>query len=328
MQSYLEASLSFIESKEMRDYLRTKLPECRWAAMACAEIVAFAPAPIERKLPVLEQIAWEPEPELAYDGEPFTAYAARYARSCRAALDERYSSTDAAMFWLEELHYDDSPCFDSNAFFTGFDAAIRYLKGLAEEDPEGSAFEGLSYTITKCLPDHSGRLCEYCTWYLNNTLELWYFNYLLRRKDVPDDWESLLDWNLNLPVPFQPGDIVMADCLPYAKPRRVLILDVGDNLDCCCLQALFIRKDGRLFAGAFKHNTFLCYTENMEHSWVSGLYRASRWTGGLTDREEPFAVLSPLIHARPGLGAEIEEYIWKGESDGRSWLEVKEAFGL
>ena len=40
------------------------------------------------------------------------------------------------------------------------------------------------------------------------------------------------------------------------------------------------------------------------------------------------AVLSPLIHARRSLGAAIEEYIWKGKSDGRSWLEVKEAFGL
>ncbi len=29
MQSYLEASLSFMESKEMRDYLREKLPEFR-----------------------------------------------------------------------------------------------------------------------------------------------------------------------------------------------------------------------------------------------------------------------------------------------------------
>ncbi len=284
-------------------------------AWGCVDIVAYAPVPVERKLPVLEQIALEAVPEPAYDREPFTAHAKRLAKSCRTALDERYGSTDGAMFWLEEFCYDDYPCIDSHAFFTGFDAAVRYLKGLAEEDPEGRAFEGLSYTITKCLPDHNGRLCEYCMWYLNHALELWYFDYCLRRKDVPDGWEGLLDWNLSLPVPFQPGDIVTADCLPYAKPHRVLILDVGDNLDCCCLQVLSIGKNGRLFAGAFKHNAFLSYTENMEHSWVSGLYRASRQTGELTDREEPFAVLSPLIHARLSLGAAIEEYIWKGKSD-------------
>lgn len=36
MQSYLEASLAFLESQEMRDYLREELPKFRWAAMDCA----------------------------------------------------------------------------------------------------------------------------------------------------------------------------------------------------------------------------------------------------------------------------------------------------
>ena len=94
MQSYLEASLDFMESKEMRDYLLEELPKFRWVAMDCAEIVAFAPAPIERKLPVLEQIAREAAPELDRFGEPFTADATRFAQSCRTALAERYSGPD------------------------------------------------------------------------------------------------------------------------------------------------------------------------------------------------------------------------------------------
>lgn len=162
---------------------------------------------------------------------------------------------------------------------------------------------------------------------MNNALELWYFDYI-HRKDSPAGWIPLLGYNLNLPTPFQPGDIVLADCLPYAEPRLVLILDSGDNLDCCCLQVLYIGEGGRLFAGAFKHNAFLDDTENGGFSWVSGLYRAGRWTGGPAGSGEPFAVLSPLLRARPGLGTEIEDYIWKGRSDGRSWLEVKEAFKM
>ena len=128
MQSYLKASLSFLESKEMRDYLREKLPEYRWVAWGCVDIVAYAPVPVERKLPVLEQIALEAVPEPAYDREPFTAHAKRLAKSCRTALDEWYGSTDGAMFWLEEFCYDDYPCIDSHAFFTGFDAAVRYRR--------------------------------------------------------------------------------------------------------------------------------------------------------------------------------------------------------
>lgn len=89
MESYLEASLAFMESKEMRDYLREELPKFRSVASFCAEIVAFAPAPIERKLPVLEQIAREAAPERDRFGEPFTTDATRFAQSCRTALAER-----------------------------------------------------------------------------------------------------------------------------------------------------------------------------------------------------------------------------------------------
>ena len=328
MQSYLEASLAFLESQEMRDYLREELPKFRWAAMDCAHIVAYAPAPIEQKLPVLEQIVREAVPELAFDGEPFTVYAARFARSCRTALEERYSGTEGAMFWLQASSYDeDRSCLFDNAFFTEFDAALRYLEQLETESPEDYAFEGLSYTITKHVPDGTGELKKYCTWYLNNARELWYFEY--EYNNHPDDWEDLLDYGgafLNLPVPFQPGDIVLADCLPYASPRRVLILDVGDNRDCCCLSALSINEGGCMFTSAFKHNGFLRHSES---SSVSGLYRAIRWTGELTAEEEPFAILSPLVHAKPELGVEIEEYIWRGRGpDGKPWSEVKAAFGL
>lgn len=329
IKSYLEESLSFIESKEMRDYLRVELPKFHSIAMFCADIVAYAPAPIERKLPVLEQIVQEAKPELAYDGAPFTIYASRFAQSCRTALAERYSGPDGTIFWLKASSYDDDrSCLFDNEFFTRFDAAIRYLEQLAEENPDDCAFEGLSYTITKYVPDGKDGLVEYCTWYLNNTRELWYFEYECSRSDFQEGWRDLFDYlgdGPNLPVPFQPGDIVVADCLPYAAPCRVLILDIGigDNRDCCCISALSIGKNGLLFSGAFKHNHFLSYRG--DSSRVSGLYRAARWTGALTAEEESFAVLSPLIHAKPELGIEIRDHI---SMKGSVWQEVKDTFHL
>lgn len=331
MENYIEASLVFLESEEMRDYLREELPKFRWNAMACADIVAYAPASIEQKLAALERIAKEAEPEPAWDGEPFTKYAAAFARACRMALEERYSGPEHAMFWLRGESYDEdmySYILDSDisfytTFFTEFDAAVRYLEKLANEEPDIYGFEGLSYTITKYVPNGGGGLKEYCTWYLNNAREICYFDY----EEAPEGWESLIDYcgsGLNLPVPFQPGDIVTADCLPCAPPCRVLILEVGDNRDCCCLQVLSIGEGGRLFANAFKHNSFLRHPEG---SYVSGLYRAVRWTGELNAGEEPFAVLSPLICAKPELGIEIGNYVHNG-AKGRDWPEVKEAFGL
>lgn len=325
VKSYLEESLSFIESKEMRDYLRVELPKFRWVAMDCADIVAYAPAPIERKLPVLEQIVQEAEPLLAFDGKPFTIYASRFAQSCRTALAERYSGPEGAMFWLKASSYDDDgSCLFDYIFFTKFDATIRYLEQLAEENPDDCAFEGLNYTITKYIPDRKDGLREYCTWYLNGTRELWYFERDYSRSDFQEGWRDLFDYlgdGPNLPVPFQPGDIVVADCLPYAAPCRVLILGIGDNRDCCCISALSIGKGGLLYTGAFKHNHFLSHRG--DSSRVSSLYRAARWTGELTGEEEPFAVLSPLIRAKPELGMEICSYV---RTEGSAWSEVKDVF--
>lgn len=335
MQSYLEASLAFLESGEMRDYLREELPKFRSVALECAEIVAYAPAPIERKLAVLEQIAREAEPKLDRDGEPFTDCAVQFAQSCRIALDERYCGPEGAMFWLRNHSYDEDLydyLFSSDwpiytTFFTDFDAAVRYLDKLAEEKLDIYSFEGLSYTITKYVPDGEGGLKEYCTWYLNNNRELWYFDYEISCRKTREGWDrSFSDWDLNLPVPFQPGDIIVADCRPYAPPRRVLILEVGDNRDCCCLQALSIGENGNLAASAFKHNGFLAFSG--EFSLISGLYRARRWTGELTAEEDPFARLSPLIRAKPELGIEIEDYTSRGKRYERSWSEVKAAFNL
>ncbi len=328
MKDYIDTALAFIESEEMRDYLREELPKLRGAAMDCAQIVAFAPAPIEKKLPVLEQIARDPDPEVANDGKPFTEAAARYARSCRIALDERYNYTEGAVFLLESDSYDKDKqryIFD-RAFFTDFNAALRYLEHTMDAYPEAYVFEGFSYTITKYVPDGKGQLVEYCIWYLNNMREIWYFKYEhFGRKQRVDRWKLFNSGGSTvtyLPVPFQPGDIIVADCLPYAPPRRVLVLTVGDNMDCCCLLVLFIQSDGCLNTAAFKHNQFL---RGGERSPVSGLYRAARWNGELTAGEEAFAVLSPLLRARPEVGEEIENFIWRRQRDKLpSWQELKD----
>jgi len=115
------------------------------------------------------------------------------------------------MFWLrsnscDEDLYDylfDNRYSSDTTFFTEFDVIIRCLEKLAAENPDVYNFEGLSYTITKYVPDGKGGLVEYCTWYLNNARELWYFDY----ENRPGGWTELLDDDLNLPVPFQPGTL-------------------------------------------------------------------------------------------------------------------------
>ena len=55
MSNYIEETLSFIESVEMREHLLKCIEESPWGwRCICAEIVALAPAPIEKKIPVFD----------------------------------------------------------------------------------------------------------------------------------------------------------------------------------------------------------------------------------------------------------------------------------
>ncbi len=55
MQTYIEETLAFIELTEMREYMLEYTDKLD--GHDYAKIVAYAPAPIERKIPVLDLIA-------------------------------------------------------------------------------------------------------------------------------------------------------------------------------------------------------------------------------------------------------------------------------
>jgi len=307
----LEQVLAFIESEEMRDYLREELPKDFLMSYSCANIVAYAPAPIERKRPVLEQLAHCANSDLDEDKFCIHQHVHQLARACHTALEERHNGPAGALFWIQDYCGNERDNLFGDAFFTDFDAALSFLEEEAKKAPECFLDPQVSYTITKLVPGSGAQLEEYCVWYLGNNRELWFFD--LCRSHRQEDWSELLEYLGNslttLPVPFQPGDIVVADCLPYAPPRRVLILEIGDNRDCCAVQALSLHENGRLRTGAFKHNHFL----DREISHVSGLYRARRCTGPLTEEEKPFAVLSPLLKERPEWGHKLWNRIYNLE---------------
>ena len=99
MKSYIEESLKFIESDEMRDYLREYLLSGDlkgWLNRStCSEIVCFAPASLESKIPVLELIAEQTEPNPKRDND--FQDPAKFAKEMRIALDERYSNPPGTM---------------------------------------------------------------------------------------------------------------------------------------------------------------------------------------------------------------------------------------
>jgi hypothetical protein len=327
MKTYLEETLSFIESEEMRDYLRTRtdwLCDGWRVRYKCAEIVSYAPAPLEKKLPVLELIAEQTEYDDYHDP-------AKLAKSTRAALSERYENIPAgAVFQLKIFEYGILTDPYYTELFTSFDAAISQIKELEEDHndkPDRSKYT--SYTIYKHIPGNDGQMEEYCFWKLNSSGEIWYFGY--GDSDFePEDWEDLFDYigNLTLLVPFKAGDIILADCRPFAKERRVLFMGCyGEEDDCCAAQCLFVQPDGKINRGAFSHNHFLPWDES---SHISGHYRAAVWNGELPEHEAPLAVISAAIKADPEWGTCVMEYLYGAVSNdvyrklrGATWRRIK-----
>lgn len=100
-------------------------------------------------------------------------------------------------------------------------------------------------------------------------------------------------WNcldLNISIPFEPGDIVTIDGRPFCEPKHALLLEVSD--DCCGVRALYKKTDGSWDTGAVKHGTVYDCDWN---ALLSPLYRMERYIGKLNDDEKMLDDLSKSI---------------------------------
>ncbi len=110
-------------------------------------------------------------------------------------------------------------------------------------------------------------------------------------------WRSV---NLNIDIPFQPGDIVTVDSRPFAKEKHVVILEVGP--DCCGVQAMYWdSKDGKWRTGAVKHGSIYEEITPM----VSPLYRMEKYTGELAEDEKYLEEVSHRIDGSNAAGWQV-----------------------
>ncbi|MCL1892708.1 MAG: hypothetical protein FWG02_00540 [Holophagaceae bacterium] len=298
-KTYLEETLKFIESEEMRNYLRTRPDEMD--GKLCAKVVSYAPVPLAQKIEVLELIAKQTEHGSEWSEHQNPAV---LARCSRAALDERYNNIPPGSVFLLKLRCCHHrlpwlPGDTDNLLATDFDVAIRMIK---EHAVDGKC---AWCSIEKYVPGDDGVLKQRCVWVLNAQEQIWYFDYL--HEFQPEGWVELTDfsgaiYSPALPTPFTIGDIVLADCRPFAMERRVLIIrNYSDELLC-----LFMLPSGKISYGEFSYNSFLRHPET---SFVSGFYRAMHWTGELPKHEKPLAIISKALLSDPPLGEALLDFI-------------------
>ena len=182
-----------------------------------------------------------------------------------------------------------------------FEAIQEYLGEDADEEDRLNWY----FSVEKWMPDGGGRLkCDY-----GYTVVDYKVCYCCC-EDFPVyerlDFGGYVD--PNLPVPFHAGDIVTFDCRPFGPVSHGVILEVGDNRDCCCLQALYRERDGAWNIGAVKHGHVFPghYSDKL-----SPLYRLASFHGQLPEEERLLESVSRYVNGDEKRGAALWNHIFE-----------------
>ena len=110
--------------------------------------------------------------------------------------------------------------------------------------------------------------------------------------------------DLNIPVPFEPGDVIKCDGGPTCEDVVAVVLRTGDNSDCCSLVALCQRKDGTFDMEPVKHS-FMFY-EAESSIYVPPLYSIRCVNEDEKSENSVLKTISELINGDEEKGRIIE----------------------
>lgn len=285
------------ESQEMKEYLCEHVGKLH--KFDIKDMVAASPmATVQRKLEMLEWLAQgedlekeiaETEAEGVWDRDFVIEFSyAEIVKNTREALKGLYDTTKSAIFLVRFIACwgsEDDECKEAELIpFTSYEKAVQYMRKQEEEYGESRIW----FDVEKWEQDENGNLEQTWTYVVLKgqviyfSHEGYYFCKCSQNKDV------------NLPVPFKAGDILEIQDMPFARKRHVLILDIGDNKDCCAVWHLYINEDGCIEANAFKHgHVFRCWYA------TSPLYSAKIFQGVLEGEEEVLHIIQKFVKKIP-----------------------------
>ena len=265
-----------------------------------AEAVAGAVISLKRKRELFLQLA---------EGED-DGFFSSPADMIQQALQEMQPKP-GEFFYLKSYTYDEDKSYSKKRalepYLTWehiFERIEKYLGDLEASERELAWFQ-----VEKWSPDGTGRLKNDYDYTIIGT-EVCYFS----RNNAP--YEDRVEFDeyhdLNFPVPFHAGDIVTVDCRPFAPVSHAVILEIGDNWDCCCLQALFRESDGTWDTGAVKHGSIF---PGRHTPGLSPLYRLASFQGQLPEEERLLETVSRYIDGDEEYGSALWNYIFDLRGD-------------
>jgi len=276
--SYLD---EFMPSVEMREHLKHSDKD----VSNIAEIIYYSPYPIDKKYKSLctlrEEIARNENDEFLQ-------------RECQdfikaIELAEELKSAEGVFICESNTYNEEERCCESvyESVHATFDHLMEYIR----EDlgiNKVTSRQLWWYEASKWITGSDGKLVEACT-YIIVRGEVWflYINSLLYQEFSNTNRFD----DLNLSVPFKAGDIVETNGYPFTPQKRILIVSVGDNIDCCCLQSLYSNEEGKWNISAVKHGWY-----GFEQFYkLSALYTMKKYHGSLGEDEVLLNAVSMFI---------------------------------
>lgn len=201
------------------------------------------------------------------------------AEQIKLALEELGTGAEAVFLLIEVWHdeeLDDRKISAGTPFFNA-DDALEYIRH--DMDSAGDDYSNLCWyelqkwkLSTDPVSGKASYVHSYTYYFLKD--RACFFEKLEGTREpylfLPESRRYAEDGqHLNLPVPFRAGDIVCVDCRPFQPERPAVLLEVGDNTDCCCVQALCRGQNGTWTIGALKHGNLFSNAT----CFLSPLYR-------------------------------------------------------
>lgn len=303
---------TFMPSTEMRDYLRDK----RISTDDICHMICGSPVALSVKERYFKILADSTRPSDC-NSEVFL----KRCRDIEKAIRNLEELSCDSFFYLKSAWYD----FEYNDRISSGDAPFKSLTKVKEyirqeliddvlEDDNDNVGESLCWwelELWKENPTDRSELINPYTYYFIGD-EVMYFEKNIMHKDfgywIPENTEySKESIDSNLPVPYKAGDIVSFDITPFAPQNLGVILEIGDNKDCCCLQALVknvTAKDGAWRIGAVKHNTIFSH-----NGMISPLYRIESFRNSKLKLDRVLLDVSRFIDGNESKGRALWNYI-------------------
>ena len=271
--------LDLIESPELHTYLMEYTERLRLRDYV--SIIAGAPVSLKRKQGLLYKL----RARLDLKQQDMD-----YMKLCCECMDQavQYLTLEkGTIFLIQLMGYDDnnkSDIIDGPYIMTSLEDMKKAVQEYYCDDPD-STWQTLYWRVELYLDGKSEIkknefLSPMYTYIMNKDGEIQYFiheelssNYLKGTlgRMAEGQFHSVCP-DLNLPVPYQSGDVLFIDCRPYAPGAFYCRLkEVGD--DCCGIQCEYANPEGEIEIGALKHGDYF-FNHRRVYQYLSPLYKA------------------------------------------------------